>query len=286
MFAKTTISCHKHTTQILSCLTLLLLLTNVTLLHADKTSCQYDVFKPQIATCSDDIAPSITISTVRAEQKELNVTPVHSVNIAFKTATFGMGCFWGAESLFGGTKGILRTTVGYEGGSKDAPTGDHTEVLEIDYDPKTISFKQLLDLFWNNHEYGLTNPIKRQYMSLILYHDDEQKKIAEESIVEEQKKRVPEKIITEILPKGKFFPAEDYHQKYRLQGHKDLAETLNLDAKLLRTSYIATKLNGYLAGVGGVRQFRDELETFGLTPSQMEYCLYHVEQNEGMGLYC
>ncbi|CAD7005032.1 unnamed protein product [Ceratitis capitata] len=234
--------------------------------------------------------PTINISTVRAEQKELNVTPVHSVNIPIKTATFGMGCFWGAESLFGGTKGIYRTTVGYEGGSKDSPTyrnlGNHTEVLEIDYDPNTITFKELLDLFWNNHEYGLTNPIKRQYMSLILYHDDEQKKIAEESIVEEQKKRVPEKIITEILPKGKFYPAEDYHQKYRLQGHKDLAETLNLDPKLLRTSFIATKLNGYLAGVGGVQQFREEVDKFGLTPSQKEYCLYHVEQNEGAGLYC
>ncbi|XP_067613158.1 peptide methionine sulfoxide reductase isoform X2 [Eurosta solidaginis] len=230
--------------------------------------------------------PTLNTSTVRAEQKELNVTLVHSLNIPFKTATFGMGCFWGAESLFGGTKGVLRTTVGYEGGSRDSPTGNHTEVLEIDYDPNTITYKELLNLFWNNHEYGLTNPIKRQYMSLILYHDDEQKKIADESKTKERKRRAPEKIITEILPKGKFFPAEDYHQKYRLQGHKDLAATLDLNAKLLRTSFIATKLNGYLAGVGGIKQFKEELDTFGMTPSQKEYCLYHVEQNEGAGLYC
>ncbi|XP_036327010.1 peptide methionine sulfoxide reductase isoform X2 [Rhagoletis pomonella] len=279
-------NCTTCKSQIFLCIGCFMVLVNTPSVLSDKSSCQYDVFKPLKATCANDVAPSITISTVRAEQKELNITPVHSVNIPFKTATFGMGCFWGAESLFGGTKGILRTTVGYEGGSKDSPTGNHTEVLEIDYDPNAISFKQLLDLFWNNHEYGLTNPIKRQYMSLILYHDDEQKKIAEESIVEEQKKRVPEKIITEILPKSKFYPAEDYHQKYRLQGHKDLAETLNLDANLLRTSFIATKLNGYLAGVGGVKQFKEELDTLGLTPSQKEYCLYHVEQSEGTGLYC
>ena len=83
-----------------------------------------------------------------------------------------------------------------------------------------------------------------------------------------------------------FFNRHSYHQKYRLQGQKDLAETLNLDAKLLRTSYVATKLNGYLAGVGGVKQFKDEIDTLGLTPSQKEYCLYQVEQNEGTGLYC
>lgn len=59
--------------------------------------------------------------------------------------------------------------------------GDHTEVLEIDYDPTVISFKELLDLFWNNHEYGLTTPIKRQYASLILYHDEEQKQVAHAS---------------------------------------------------------------------------------------------------------
>lgn len=61
-------------------------------------------------------------SIVRNEQKELNITPVHKLDTPFKTATFGMGCFWGAESLYGGTLGILRTTVGYAGGTKDKPT--------------------------------------------------------------------------------------------------------------------------------------------------------------------
>ncbi|XP_064540676.1 peptide methionine sulfoxide reductase isoform X1 [Drosophila montana] len=230
------------------------------------------------------------LSTVRNEQKELNLAPVHRLNVSYATATFGMGCFWGAESLYGATRGVLRTTVGYSGGSSELPTyrkmGDHTEVLEIDYDPTVISFKELLDLFWNNHEYGLTKPMKRQYASLILYHDDEQKQIAEASKLEEQERRVPEVITTNIAPKENFYAAEDYHQKYRLQGHKDLAASLNLNQQLLQTSYVATKLNGYLAGVGGIEQFKSEVETLGLTPTQRQYCNYHIEQNEGQGLYC
>ncbi|KAH8371692.1 hypothetical protein KR093_008567 [Drosophila rubida] len=230
------------------------------------------------------------LSTVRNEQKELNLLPVHRLNVSYATATFGMGCFWGAESLYGATRGVLRTTVGYAGGNTEFPTyrkmGDHTEVLEIDYDPSVISFKELLELFWNNHEYGLTTPIKRQYASLILYHDDEQKQIAEASKLEEQVRRAPEVITTDIAPKENFFAAEDYHQKYRLQGHKDLAASLNLSPQLLQSSYVATKLNGYLAGVGGIEQFKSEVDTLGLTPTQRQYCNYHIEQNEGQGLYC
>ncbi|XP_034111801.1 peptide methionine sulfoxide reductase isoform X3 [Drosophila albomicans] len=226
------------------------------------------------------------LSTVRNEQKELNLSPVHRLNVSHATATFGMGCFWGAESLYGATRGVLRTTVGYAGGQAEFPTGDHTEVLEIDYDPTVVSFKELLELFWNNHEYGLTTPIKRQYASLILYHDDEQKEIAEASKKEEQVRRAPEVITTDIAPKENFFAAEDYHQKYRLQGHKDLAASLNLSPQLLQSSYVATKLNGYLAGVGGIEQFKSEADTLGLTPTQRQYCNYHIEQNEGQGLYC
>ncbi|XP_030375260.1 peptide methionine sulfoxide reductase isoform X2 [Scaptodrosophila lebanonensis] len=230
------------------------------------------------------------LSTIRNEQKELNIAPVHNLNVTFETATFGMGCFWGAESLYGATRGVIRTTVGYSGGSTEVPTyrtmGDHTEVLEIDYDPSVISFKELLDLFWNNHEYGLTTPIKRQYASLILYHNAEQQEIAKASKQEEQYRRAPEIITTVIAPKRHFYTAEDYHQKYRLQGHKDFMSSLNLNPMLLQTSYVATKLNGYLAGAGSMEQFKSEVESLGLTPTQRQYCHYHIEQNEGQGLYC
>lgn len=79
----------------------------------------------------------------------------------------------------------------------------------MDYDPTKIVYAELLDLFWNNHEYGLTTRVKRQYMSLILYHNDEQKRIALNSIKEERVKRAPEVINTEISSAGPFYPAEE-----------------------------------------------------------------------------
>lgn len=215
---------------------------------------------------------------------------LHNNTTPYETATFGMGCFWGADSLFGATIGVLRTKVGYSGGTQLNPKyrdlGDHTEVISVDYDPKRITYNQLLDLFWNNHEYGLTTRIKRQYMSLILAHSNEQKVIAEKSRTEEQTKRIPEVIITEIQDAGIFYPAEDYHQKYRLQSHKDLVKTLNLTPELLLTSHVAARLNGYLVGVGGLKQYENEAPSLGLSETQKEYVRHYVEKNEGGGLFC
>ncbi|XP_058460251.1 peptide methionine sulfoxide reductase [Malaya genurostris] len=216
--------------------------------------------------------------------------PLHHVNVPYEKATFGMGCFWGCDSLFGATHGVLRTCVGYSGGTSDAPVyknmGDHTEVIEIHYDSSIISYSDLLDLFWNNHEYGLTTRIKRQYMSLILYHNEEQRRIAEASRAEEQIKRVPEQIITEIAAAGIFYPAEDYHQKYRLQSHRQLAKNLGLTPELLRSSHVAARLNGYLIGVGGLEQFNKDAERLGLSGEQIEYVRDYVRDNEGGGIFC
>lgn len=78
-----------------------------------------------------------------------------------------------------------------------------------------------------------------------------------------------------------------YHQKYRLQAqHKALYETLGMNAELLQTSYVAAKLNGYVVGVGGVKQFDAEADSLGLNESQKAYVRHHVEQNEGGGLFC
>ncbi|KAL7021412.1 hypothetical protein ACKWTF_011860 [Chironomus riparius] len=219
--------------------------------------------------------------------------PKHEIETQFEKATFGMGCFWSSDSLYGAQKGVLRTKVGYSGGSLDNPVyrnlGDHTEVIEIHYDPKTIAFEKLLNLFWNNHEYGLTTKIKKQYASIIFYHNDEQKETAEKSREAEQKARSNETIITQIVKASTFYPAEDYHQKYRLQAHKKLASDLGLSptsSKLLQTSYVATKLNGYLVGVGGSKQFLEEAESLGLTDKQIQYVLKYVKENEGGGLSC
>ncbi|XP_023946355.1 peptide methionine sulfoxide reductase [Bicyclus anynana] len=218
-----------------------------------------------------------------------NATLLHDVDIPTKKATFGMGCFWSNDSLFGATLGIIRTRVGYSGGTSKNPhyrnIGDHTEVIELDYDPKTINYQELLDMFWANHEYGLTTKLKRQYQSLILYHDEEQRDAAETSYKSMQV-RCNGQLRTEIAPAGVFYPAEDYHQKYRLQGHKDLCKSLGLDASKLQTSHLAARLNGYLVGVGGKTQFEQEVARLGLSEKQAEYVRRELERNEGGGLAC
>ncbi|XP_039755354.1 peptide methionine sulfoxide reductase [Pararge aegeria] len=218
-----------------------------------------------------------------------NATLLHDVDIPTKKATFGMGCFWSNDSLFGATLGIIRTRVGYAGGTTKNPhyrnIGDHTEVIELDYDPKTATYEELLDMFWANHEYGLTTKLKRQYQSMILYHDEEQREAAEESYKSMQV-RCNGQLRTEIAPAGTFYPAEDYHQKYRLQGHKDLCRSLGLDSSKLQTSHLAARLNGYLVGVGGKTQFEQEVVRLGLSEKQAEYVRRELERNEGGGLAC
>ncbi|EDS26383.1 peptide methionine sulfoxide reductase msrA [Culex quinquefasciatus] len=210
--------------------------------------------------------------------EKVECQPLHQLNIPYEKATFGMGCFWGCDSLFGATKGVLRTRVGYAGGTSDSPVyrnmGDHTELLGV------------LDLFWNNHEYGLTKRIKRQYMSLILCHNEEQRRISEQSRAEEQIKRAPELIITEIATAGTFYPAEDYHQKYRLQSHRQLAKAIGLTPELLQSSHVAARLNGYLIGVGGVEQFDKDADRLGLSAELSQYVRDYVRDNEGGGIFC
>lgn len=218
----------------------------------------------------------------------VNPALLHDVDIPTKKATFGMGCFWSNDSLFGATRGVVRTRVGYAGGTTKNPhyrnIGDHTEVIELDFDPKTVSYDELLNMFWAHHEYGLTTKIKRQYMSLVLYHDDEQRQAAESSYkVMEQRYG---QLRTEIAPAGTFYPAEDYHQKYRLQGHKDLCRSLGMDSARLQTSHLAARLNGYLVGVGGKAQFEEEVGKLGLNEKQADYVRKELERNEGGGLAC
>ncbi|KAH0546462.1 peptide methionine sulfoxide reductase [Cotesia glomerata] len=208
---------------------------------------------------------------------------------ALKKATFGMGCFWACDALFGVAPGVTRTRVGYAGGTKPSPTykniGDHTEVVEIEYDPKTASFSQLLSLFWNNHEYGLTKKIKAQYASLILYHDDEQKIEAEKSLSEEQNKQ-GKNFTTQIKNFDKFYPAEDYHQKYRLQLHTYLVQSLGIATAADLHTPLATRLNGYVAGAGTLDQFEQDPVCKQLNEKQYDYIKKCLVENQGTGLYC
>ena len=142
-------------------------------------------------------------------------------------ATFGAGCFWHVEDLLSKTKGVKSTKVGYVGGQLPNPTYEevctdktgHVEAVEVEYDPNEISYEELLDVFWKNHNPTTLNrqgpDIGIQYRSVIFYHNDEQKEIAEKSKQTLEKSRQFENpIVTEIVPTPTFYDAEEYHQKY------------------------------------------------------------------------
>ena len=142
-------------------------------------------------------------------------------------ATFGAGCFWHVEDLLNKTKGVKSTTVGYIGGNLPNPTYEevctdktgHAEAVEVEYDPNEISYKDLLDVFWNNHNPTTLNrqgpDVGIQYRSAIFVHDKEQKIIAEKSKEALEKSRqYANPIVTEIVPAPTFYKAEEYHQKY------------------------------------------------------------------------
>jgi peptide-methionine (S)-S-oxide reductase len=148
------------------------------------------------------------------------------------TATFGTGCFWCTEAVFQELKGVYKVTSGYSGGTVKNPsyedvctgTTGHAECLQIVYDPKVISFDELLEVFWEAHDPTTLNrqgnDVGTQYRSVIFYHDDQQKKKAEEYKSKLDKSGAYNNpIVTEITPFSHFYAAENYHQDYyRLHG--------------------------------------------------------------------
>jgi peptide-methionine (S)-S-oxide reductase len=146
-----------------------------------------------------------------------------------RTAIFGLGCFWGAEKDFWQLPGVVTTAVGYAGGSTPNPTYQeactgrtgHAEVVLVAYDPKRISYEELLKTFWESHDptQGMRqgNDMGTQYRSLILTADDDQRAAAEASRDAFQANLTTAgygAITTEIAPAGPFYYAEDYHQQY------------------------------------------------------------------------
>jgi peptide-methionine (S)-S-oxide reductase len=154
---------------------------------------------------------------------------LHSLaaNSSTEIATFAGGCFWCMEPPFDKLDGVISTTSGYTGGHRTDPTykqvsagtTGHTEAVRIVYDPQKISYEQLLDVFWRNID--PTTPDRQfcdtgsQYRSGIFYHDDAQKRAAEESLRKlKRTKSFAEPVVTEITAADTFYPAEDYHQDY------------------------------------------------------------------------
>jgi peptide-methionine (S)-S-oxide reductase len=142
-------------------------------------------------------------------------------------ATFGAGCFWGVEETFRKVPGVIDTTVGYMGGTKENPTYEevctdmtgHAEVVHVEYDPEQVSYEELLNVFWNCHDPTQLNrqgpDVGTQYRSVIFWHTPEQKELAEASKAEmDRSGRWKAPIVTEIVQAGTFWRAEEYHQRY------------------------------------------------------------------------
>ncbi len=140
-------------------------------------------------------------------------------------ADFGGGCFWCMEAVFERLPGVISVTSGFAGGTTDNPTYEqvctettgHAEVTEVAFDPSKISYQQLLDVFWQAHDPTTLNrqgaDVGTSYRSIILYRDKKQELEAQKSKLAAQQ-NFHNPIVTEIVPLKKFYPAEDYHQKY------------------------------------------------------------------------
>lgn len=170
-----------------------------------------------------------SVQNLSAENKPATTTPKPPTT---QTAVFGMGCFWCSEALFERFRGVQVAVCGYAGGAQPNPTYEevssgttgHAEVVQVTFDPSVITYQQLLDIFWEVHDPTTVNKQGEdegtQYRSLILYANDEQKRLAESSKTAAQKK-FSTAIVTEIAPLKTFYPAEDYHQSY-FKKHPDV----------------------------------------------------------------
>lgn len=144
-----------------------------------------------------------------------------------ETATFGAGCFWCVEAIFQRTSGVIKVESGYAGGHVENPTYNqvttgatgHAEVARLTYDPEQISYEELLEVFWHTHNPTTLNQqgadIGPQYRSVIFYHDEDQKAIAEKSLKKTDESDLwDDPIVTEISPLTNYSTAENYHQNY------------------------------------------------------------------------
>ena len=140
-------------------------------------------------------------------------------------ATIGGGCFWCIEAVYKRQEGVKSVTSGYAGGSTQNPTYEqicsgttgHAEVVQIEYDPAVMSYEQILELFFKAHDPTTPNrqgaDVGTQYRSIILYHDEEQRSLAE-AVKDRVDAQLSAPVVTEIEPLETFYPAEDYHQDY------------------------------------------------------------------------
>jgi methionine-S-sulfoxide reductase len=185
------------------------------------------------------------------------LTPAQTVNPTtpapvLETATLGAGCFWCVEAVFERLPGVKSVTSGYTGGKAENPTYQdvctgttgHAEATQIEFDPKVISFSQILDVFWESHDPTTLNrqgaDAGTQYRSAIFYHGEAQKLAAEKSKKAAQA-GFSKPIVTEITPAGKFYKAENYHQDYFRNNSGNRYCTLVIRPKLEKLDQLKAK---------------------------------------------
>ncbi len=202
-----------------------------------------------------------------------------------QTATFALGCFWGPDARFGALPGVVRTRVGYTGGAKKDPTyhdlGDHTEAVQIDFDPQRITYARLLDVFWSAHD-PTARAYSRQYRSAVFFHNDDQRALAEET--RDKVAASGGRVRTSVQPLGTFYPAEGYHQKYRLRNTRALMREFARmfpDEASFVASTAAARVNGYLAGYATSERVAEDLDRLGLAGEPGRALLEHVREHGG-----
>ncbi|GAB4268691.1 MAG: hypothetical protein Kow0092_22530 [Deferrisomatales bacterium] len=167
---------------------------------------------------------------------------------------------------------MVRTTVGYTGGHSPSPTyrdlGDHTEAVQVEYDPSRIAYEELLAVFWAAHD-PASRAWSRQYEHAAFYHAAAQRRLllASRERVEQRTRRT---VRTRIAPAGPFYPAEAYHQKYYLRHSGRLWDELRAcypEDGALAASTAAARINGYLAGFGSPEALARDLPRLGLSPA-------------------
>ncbi len=193
--------------------------------------------------------------------------------IDLETVTFGMGCFWGPEARFGSLPGVIRTRVGYAGGTTESPTyktiADHTETVQIDFDPTTISFEEILLHFWRNHYPNRDQYKGQQYVSSLRYHNEQQLQIIDQ-VKMKMEQELGEPIETEITLLEQFTLAEQRHQKYYLKRYPKALEQLEpfySSEESLVDSTFAARLNGFVKGFGTRDQIVTEIQSWQVDES-------------------
>ena len=205
-----------------------------------------------------------------------------------ETFTCAMGCFWGPDCRFGVMDGVVRTRVGYAGGTNPNPTyhniGDHIETIQIDYDPQKISYKEMLEIFWKNHNTA-RKVWKRQYASALFYQDEYQEQLARASR-DKIASVMDEKVYTEVISLDKFYLAEMYHQKYHLQGYEELMSEyreIYPDTMDIVNSTSAARVNGYIGGYADLSQLEAEFSKLGLSEDKITFLKKIFDRNRSYG---